>query len=157
MKHELTSPATYIRDASEESGSHIEGPLKLSRFDHLLEKGMTRILIRNVLTTTLAIGLLGLAAQGEAASDAKQQVVTFADINMSSQAGAMTVYKRLGGAARHVCSNRQGLRLGEMQRNRACVAEAIANAVTSVNQPALTAEHLARTSRSETKRVAAIL
>ena len=121
---------------------------------------MARILIRNALTTTLAIGLLGLAAQGGATSDwdAKQQVVTFADINMSSQAGAMTLYTRLGEAARHVCSNRQGrLRLGEMQRNRACVAEAIANAVTSVNQPALTAEHLARTSRSQTKRIAAIL
>lgn len=123
---------------------------------------MRRITIRNVLTSTVAMGLLGLAAQGGAASDreAKQQVVTFADINMSSEAGAITLYKRLGTAARYVCANLRGSLIENLVfRNpyRICVAEAIANAVTSVNQPALTAEHLARTSRSETKRVAASL
>jgi UrcA family protein len=123
---------------------------------------MTLLSTRNVLTTTLAIGLLGLAAQGGAASDldAKQRVVSFADLNMSSEAGAMTLYTRLQKAARHVCSDLKGSLIENLEfRNpyRTCVAEAIANAVTAVNQPALTAEHLARTNRSQTKRVAATL
>jgi UrcA family protein len=127
-----------------------------------LEKDMMLLSTRNVLTTTLAIGLLGLAAQGVAANgrDAKQQVVTFADLNVSSQAGALTLYKRLGAAARHVCSDlKTPLLENLMFRNsyRNCVAGAIASAVTSVDQPALTAEHVARTNRSQTKRVAANL
>jgi UrcA family protein len=124
---------------------------------------MTLLSTRYILTTTLAIGLLGLAAQGGAATKAatdRQRVVTFADINLSNQAGAITLYKRLGKAARQVCSDPKSSLIQNLEFRssyRTCVAGAIANAVTSVDQPALTVEHLARTNRSQTKRVAANL
>ena len=115
--------------------------------------------IRNVLTTTLAIGLLGLTAQGGAAIEAwNEEAVRFADLNMSSQAGVTTLYKRLEDAARRVCSDRKNQWIENlMDRNRypACVAEAMDNAVISVDQPGLTAEHLAHT-RTRTRAAPAV-
>jgi UrcA family protein len=98
-------------------------------------------------TSAVALALLGVAASEVAAagdSAPKQQVVKFADLVVSGQAGATTLYKRLTAAARQVCSDLDGMRLDEKQRHRTCVAEATANAVAAVGQPALSDVYLAK-------------
>jgi UrcA family protein len=98
-------------------------------------------------TSVVALALLGVAASEVAAagdSAPKQQVVKYADLDVSGPAGATTLYKRLTAAARQVCSGLDGMRLDEKQRFHRCMAEATTNAVAAVGQPALTEMHLAQ-------------
>ena len=104
-------------------------------------------------TSAVALALLGVAASEVAAagdSAPKQQVVKYADLDVSGPAGATTLYKRLTTAARQVCSGLDGMRLDEKQRYRACMAEATANAVAAVGQPALSEVHLAQARPAQT-------
>jgi UrcA family protein len=115
------------------------------------EMTMTMFKVTFTLTSTLAAALLALAAtHNAAASDdgPKQQVVKFADLDLSKPEGAKALYTRLSKAARQVCSGLEGRRLDEIHRYRSCVSESVGNAVAAVNQPALTDVHLAQTGQS---------
>jgi UrcA family protein len=104
-------------------------------------------------TSALALALLCIAAsQVASAGDSapKQQVVKYADLDVSGPAGATTLYKRLTSAARQVCSGLDGMRLDEKQRYRTCMTDATANAVAAVNKPALTEVHLAHARPAQT-------
>ena len=104
-------------------------------------------------TSAVALALLCIAASQVASagdSASRQQVVKYADLDVSGQAGATTLHKRLTAAARQVCSGLDGMRLDEKHRYRACIAEATANAVAAVNQPALTEVHLVQAHPAQT-------
>jgi UrcA family protein len=88
------------------------------------------------------------AAAGDARGTTKQQLVRFAELNVSTPAGASALYGRLQAAARRVCSDLDEQRLPQPQRYRACVAQTTANAVAAVDQPSLTKVHLAQPSRA---------
>jgi UrcA family protein len=62
--------------------------------------------------------------------------VKFADLNMSSPSGALVLYERIRAAALGACSYYWFETNADEGR---CVHDAIANAVTKVNQPALSA------------------
>jgi UrcA family protein len=67
--------------------------------------------------------------------------VKFADLNISSPAGARALYDRLRAAAQGACSYYWFATDADEAR---CVHDAIANAVTKVNQPALSAVYTAK-------------
>jgi UrcA family protein len=86
---------------------------------------------------TLGTGAL-CSASVQAAEDVPSKTVKFADLNITSQAGAKALYGRIRAAAQDVCHDSSGgdpiLRLAV----RACIEKAIDKAVKDVNSPVLT-------------------
>jgi UrcA family protein len=69
--------------------------------------------------------------------------VSYRDLDLSSLAGATTLYHRIQGAAKQVCG-RAGADLVEQMAWRACYRRATTDAVRTVNNPLLTAVHAGR-------------
>jgi len=85
--------------------------------------------------------LLGSAAALAADGYAPRHLqINYTDLNMSSVAGATTLYNRIRGAARFVCGEK-GRRWEEQRYWNECYREAIADAVATVNSPLLTSVH----------------
>jgi UrcA family protein len=83
--------------------------------------------------------LLG-AARAMAADPGSTQhsmLVRYGDLNLSSLAGATTLYQRISGAARSICGD-SGHGLFEQRMWNDCFSSAVANAVATVNNPLLT-------------------
>lgn len=82
------------------------------------------------LTACMAVGLAGMARA--ATPDAGPSVtVSFADLNLASPKGIDTLYARVSAAAHQVCAP-GGVDIRDLQATaveRACVSNAIANAV----------------------------
>jgi UrcA family protein len=68
----------------------------------------------------------------------RSATVHYADLDLSTNAGATTLYHRIKGAAKGVCGT-AGASFAEIAIWRACVKDAVGNAVSSVNSPLLTA------------------
>lgn len=100
-------------------------------------------LIRTKIHTALYCGFAAAAlcalTSSAQAEDVPSKTVKFQDLNITTPAGAKTLYGRIRAAARDVCdSSASGdpmLRLAV----HACMEKAIDNAVRKVNAPALTA------------------
>lgn len=115
--------------------------------------------IRNV----CAMALLGAAAAVAWSNDAsaadksmETRMVWFADLNLSSQAGAQTLYNRIRGAARSACRIALVEMLPLMQdERRKCAQDALADAVSRVDNQYLTAYHLQQTGRREAEKLTA--
>ena len=79
----------------------------------------------------------------------KAQTVSFADLDLSKAAGAQTLYKRIKVAARKVCGPADRYTYPTPSRAFSkCVEAAIADAVTQVDRPSLTALHKEEASRT---------
>jgi UrcA family protein len=65
--------------------------------------------------------------------------VSYADLDISSPAGAKVLYSRIFAAAKEVCAQNGVKDLGDMQRVNGCVDHAINHAVKEVDSPALSA------------------
>ena len=93
--------------------------------------------LRALVATTI-FGALGLGLCVVAAADpgAESRVVKFADLKISHSSDAHVLYRRIRAAARVVCSGYFFLTDTDKAR---CVRDATADAVTRINQPALTA------------------
>jgi UrcA family protein len=113
----------------------------------------------NTVTTSIklrgliASAIIGVVASGFAAEciavetgDAPQVVVHYADLNLSSPQGAAALYVRIRRAADSVCPDINLSDLASKARKDACVHKAIADAVITVNQPALFAQYNANNS-----------
>lgn len=96
---------------------------------------------RSTLRSIALVSVVCLVASASAlASDAhssRSLTVHYSDLNLSSLAGATTLYQRISGAARFVCGE-QGRRFDEQKRWKACYQSAVADAVATVNSPLLT-------------------
>jgi UrcA family protein len=97
---------------------------------------------------------LGFSAAGASAASSKSQfvsdgvnkyVVRFSDLDLSKSDGAAILYTRLSYAAAIVCNSLRSRDLGIAAKYRACVAQAIANAVASVDRPLVSQYHESRT------------
>jgi UrcA family protein len=97
---------------------------------------------------------LGFSAAGASAATSKTQFVTdgvnkyvvrFSDLDLSKNDGAAALYARVSYAAAIVCNSLQSRDLGIAAKYRACVAQAIANAVASVDRPLVSQYHESRT------------
>jgi len=85
------------------------------------------------------LGVLG-SAQALADAPAKSIRVKYGDLDLSTQAGATTLYNRIRGAARTVCGE-EGSSFADKAIWRSCFNGAISDAVVTVNNPRLTALH----------------
>jgi UrcA family protein len=77
---------------------------------------------------------LGLCVVGAADPSDESRTVKFADLNMSNPSSAHVLYRRIRAAAQVVCS--YYFFATDTDRAR-CVRDATADAVTRINQPAL--------------------
>jgi len=96
---------------------------------------------------TLAVGAilsalaLSFATVSSAEEDATppQVIVKYADLDVSTSKGAVALYGRIHGAADDVCSRMYTSTEAYRWRKNACLQKVIADAVTRVNEPALSA------------------
>jgi UrcA family protein len=94
----------------------------------------------SVAFTSIACLLGGAEASAGPGTETRSVTVNYRDLNLSTIEGATTLYQRLRGAARAVCDG-PGTGLHAYQEWRSCYQAAIADAVSKVNSPLLTALH----------------
>ena len=92
----------------------------------------------------LLAGTLGIARAATPTDSVPSVVVEYGDLDLSSEAGTLTLYRRIAGAARQVCPDADGRDLALLARIRACQAEAIARAVSDSHIPQLAALYATR-------------
>jgi UrcA family protein len=63
--------------------------------------------------------------------------IHYGDLNLNTQAGAETLYHRIGGAARFVCGD-EGRSLTEEHQWQTCYHDSVDHAVDTVHSPLLT-------------------
>lgn len=102
----------------------------------------------------IVAGLMGVmvlaTASAQAAAPAGDLTVGYADLDISTPAGAEKLYERIRRAASQVCPQ---VNFVEIQRHAAaarCVNAAVAHAVNSIASPQLAAVYAARTHRAHT-------
>jgi UrcA family protein len=103
----------------------------------------------NSMTSIFAVGLLVLscAASGGGALAAEvpqplTKIVHYGDLNLESELGAKELYARLRGAAKQVCRPFDSAETARQRLWKSCLNDAVANAVTAVNNAALSALHV---------------
>jgi UrcA family protein len=89
--------------------------------------------------TLYAVSTAGFAAAP--AVDARQQLVRYADLDLTRPAGAQELYYRIQYAAHNVCQTY------DRRTDRDCVKQAIARAVADVGTPLLTTRYQVATHR----------
>ena len=104
------------------------------------------------LIATAIFGFLGLGLCVVAAADpsAESRTVKFADLDISNPSGAHVLYRRSRAAAQVVCSYYFFATDTDKAR---CVRDATADAVTRLNQPALSAVYNANNKTSVPSRL----
>ena len=83
------------------------------------------------------------AFAADAADDIRSEKVSYADLNLSTPAGAAALYNRIASSARRVCGSDD--MPGRHFAWKGCCRSAIDAAVSTVNSPLLTALHEGKT------------
>jgi UrcA family protein len=104
-----------------------------------------------VLSSSLAA--LPAAADG---FELLKETVKFGDLDISHPQGAAVLYHRIRAAAQNVCSPFDGSGLSAKMHLDACVKKAVADAVTTVDEPALFAVYSAKMGKTVPARVASL-
>jgi UrcA family protein len=113
-------------------------------------------IIATMLFGAAAFGLAALPAVADSLAPPLQVTVKFADLDISHPQGATVLYNRIRAAARKVCSPfDRGGPLDKMVFG-SCIQKSIADAVTAVNAPQLTAVYSAKTRSAPLVRVASL-
>ena len=119
---------------------------------------MIRSISRPLFSPVVAATLGGLLLAGAltalpAHADAPALQVKVGDLDLTHPAGVAILYKRLQFAAQQVCgpSVVTGSRI-DSSPQKACVKDAVENAVRQIDRPALTAYHRSHSGQSETAR-----
>jgi UrcA family protein len=98
--------------------------------------------VRGLVATAIFVVLAASPSMVSAADPSfASRTVRFTDLNISSPSGAHALYMRILAAAQVVCSYDSFATDAEKAR---CVRDAIADAVTTINQPALSALYNAK-------------
>jgi UrcA family protein len=97
-----------------------------------------RTLVAGAILSALAFSFATVSSAEEDATP-PQVIVKFADIDVSTSPGAVALYGRIHGAAEDVCSRMSSSTEAYRWRKDACLQKVIADAVTKVNEPALSA------------------
>jgi UrcA family protein len=98
----------------------------------------TTACIAAVLGFNAAAAFAGSHGYDESVADTPPSyIVQFYDLDLSKIEGAATLYARLRYAARMACESVQTQQPLHVEKYRACVDKAIADAVTRVNRPLL--------------------
>ena len=96
--------------------------------------------------------LLGTTPGWSFEPDARSVTVRYADLDLSTSAGATTLYHRIRGAAKEVCGT-GGTSLVEIAQWHRCVKDAVSDAVHTVNSPQLTALYTGKPAQTVTAMV----
>lgn len=111
--------------------------------------------------TIVLAAALAMGAQAAQAADSVSvgetrlsEAVRYGDLDLDRTTDVSRLYKRLNRAAKNVCAPLRGRQVTESSKHRACVGEALANAVSEVNQPLLTQYYKSKDANSETAIVA---
>jgi len=100
---------------------------------------MNKFTTTKLCQTVLAGGTLIVAlSTGARAADVPQAHVKYADLDLSSPAGAAVLYQRIRVAASRVCGNPDHRDLARFGQAKTCTDKAIAGAVTAVGNDTLT-------------------
>jgi UrcA family protein len=100
------------------------------------------------LATVAALGVASLAIGAhadESVAEVPTRTVHYSDLNIDTQAGAEVLYKRIRGAAEHVCGDVSYSELAKAAAARACIDRAVGASVRAVNNPRLTDVYNAHT------------
>ena len=89
----------------------------------------------------LTLGLAAEQALADGPGDAKSVQVRFADLDLSKQAGAEALYRRIQGAARLVCGRVDQREVQRYRMARQCYEETIDAAIKKVDLSTLYAVH----------------
>jgi UrcA family protein len=100
---------------------------------------LTRVARTAVLVGCSLAGALGVAQAATAGNEVPTIVVRYGDLNLATEDGVQTLYRRLSVAAQEVCPLGDPKMLSQYTQNKTCRAEAIARAVHDVNSPKLAA------------------
>lgn len=95
-----------------------------------------RTLIAGAILSALAFGISTVSSAEETPP---QVVVKFGDLDISTSRGAEILYRRIHGAANNVCWRMYVSFEAHRLNENACLQKVIADAVTKVNKPALSA------------------
>ncbi len=99
----------------------------------------TRIKICAAFYCTLgALGNILLCPAQAAEQDRPSKIVKYGDLDLGGADGVHALYHRIQAAAREVCPNGNSMDLHMLSLQRACINQAIDEAVKSVNVVALT-------------------
>jgi UrcA family protein len=102
---------------------------------------MTRSIAHRAFFSALMLACMAGTALAQEPSSAAAKVMTvrYSDLNLSTTAGARTLYFRILGAARYVCGE-EGSQHGIDMQNywNGCFQTAVNDAVTKVHSPLLT-------------------
>ena len=105
---------------------------------------------KSIVTGIVALVVFGLGASASAVAASPSQLsvrsvqVSFADLNINSDAGAQALYKRLQNASEKACSisNSAATKpVGAVRDARLCYASALSNAVSRIDSDALSKIH----------------
>jgi UrcA family protein len=106
---------------------------------------------QRVALAIVALGILSgatsLAAAATPTSDLAAVVVRYADLDLTTEQGARTLYRRIVGAAETVCPRADIRDLGRSAQARSCREQAIAHAVQYVSSSQLAAVYAANPKR----------
>lgn len=110
---------------------------------------LPRILAATIFAALTCGSAVSFASDG---TEALQTTVKYGDLNVSSPAGAATLYSRIRAAAESVCHPLRPLNPGDLAAGQvfaACVQKAMSNAINAVNEPALFTIANAKTGHSK--------
>ena len=105
-----------------------------------------RYMTATVLFSALTLSVAAMCRAGDGSTGEPQSIVKYADLNVSSNSGAAALYARISAAAGGVCRALDGRDLTSKALFARCVHKAISDAVTQVDQPALSAIYNAKNS-----------
>jgi UrcA family protein len=95
-------------------------------------------LVAGAILSALTLGFTSVSSAVEVIPP-PQVIVKFADLDVSTSPGAVALYGRIHGAADDVCSRMYTSTEAYRRHKDACLRKVIADAVTRVNKPALSA------------------
>ena len=100
-----------------------------------------RTLVARSVTFVAALAVSGaVLAQDPQNMNVRTMTVHYADLNISTDTGATTLYRRILGAANSVCGE-EGYGLDERRNWQDCFRAAVNDAVEKVHSPVLNAVH----------------
>jgi UrcA family protein len=97
-----------------------------------------RTLVAGAILSALALSF-ATVSRADDGTTPPQVTVKFADLDVSTSRGAVTLYSRIHSAAIDVCSRMYVIEQAYRLHKDACLHQVIADAVTKVNRPALSA------------------
>lgn len=92
----------------------------------------------SIVLVTVMSSALSPAGNASSSEEVRAQEVHYSDLDITREAGAERLYKRIRTAAREICGTPGIEQIMNAHRVRRCAEEATARAVAQVNSPALT-------------------